>query len=166
MWHAVSSKNNLIRKFWVNSKHRKEQCRFRHFTFRHFGQKKFCNKYRRPRSDLPEDSGAAEVVNDASLEVWGFDGVVAPVRNGVGVDPVVTVDAVARDATVTHPLAARVRTLCVRNKFEIDAFFANHPFQCHFYLRFSSRMDKIGLVLWTSFGVMCWYKMFIWLILW
>ncbi len=85
-------------------------------------KKKFCNKYRRPGPDLPEDSGAAEIVNDAGLEVWGLDGVVAPVRHGVGVDPVVPVDAMARDAPVTHPLAARVRTLCARNKFEIVAF--------------------------------------------
>jgi hypothetical protein len=31
----------------------------------------------------------------------------------------------ARDAPVTHPLAARVRTLCARNKFEIVAFGNN-----------------------------------------
>jgi hypothetical protein len=47
------------------------------------------------------------------------------VRDGIGVDPVVPVDAMARDAPVTHPLAARVRTLCARNKFEIVAF-GNH----------------------------------------
>ena len=73
--------------------------------------KKFYYKYRWPRAHLPKDPGAAQVVDDTSLEVWGLDGVVAAVGHGVRVYPVEGVDPVTGHPPMSHPFAAGVSAL-------------------------------------------------------
>ncbi len=66
---------------------------------------------------MPQDSGSAQAVDHAGLKIGGFDGVVAPVGNGVRVDPVVAVDAVTGYATVANAFAASMRTLQMTHNY-------------------------------------------------